>query len=100
MRKIVIGLYAGCVGTESWEFWLVPEHISDSELNEAVWHRAIEYAEGYGMYYLPYYEDELSEEELDSDSYTNDIEGWWHNYDPIKHDRYTIGGAPNWETYS
>lgn len=100
MRKIVVYMNAGMVGTDAYEFYEVRDTVTDEELDHFAWQRGVEHAESYGIYYSPYYEDEdMDEEELDSDSYSNNIEGWWEPYDSEKHDKYSMTGTPNWEHY-
>lgn len=99
MRKIVIGMDTSMVGTDGWEFYEVPDHVTDEQLDEFAWQRGLEHAEMYGIYYRPHYEDELTEEELDLDSYTENIDGWWEEYDPEQHDKLSMTGTPNWVQY-
>jgi hypothetical protein len=96
-RKIVIGMHAGMAGTDSWEFWIVPEDVSDDTLSDFVWETAKNHAESYGVY--P--ECEYTDEEIakDPESYSDNIEGWYEVYDAAKHDMHSISGTPHWSKY-
>jgi hypothetical protein len=96
MRKIVIGMDAGMAGTDSWEFWLVPESMTDDELSEMAWERGVQHAEMYGVYPRHEYADTEDFDE-DSDSYSDSIEGWWEDYDPELHDGHRICGDTSWQ---
>ncbi len=98
MRKIAIGMDAGMVGTDSWEFWVVPESMTDDELHELCWERAKDHAEMYGIYPRHEYEDTEDFDE-DDESYSEGIEGWWEDYDPEQHDGYRVGGDTSWQEY-
>jgi len=101
MRKIVIGMHAGICGTDHWEFYLVPDQVTDEELSDFAWQCGKDHAEGYGIYPKSEYEDDpdLSEEDLDSDDYSDNTEGWFEEYDPKKHDGHSITGTPVWSEY-
>lgn len=101
MRKIVIGMHAGLAGTDAKEFYLVPDGVTDKELNNFAWERGKDHAEMYGIYPKEEYADsgEVSEEELDSDTYSENIEGWFEEYNPKKHDGYSHNGEPDWQEY-
>lgn len=98
MRKIVIGMDAGVAGTDGWEFYLVPVTLTDEELGDFAWERAKDHAEMYGIYPRSEYEDS-DEYEEDGDQYSDNIEGWWEDYNPEKHDGHTQTGTPRWEYY-
>jgi hypothetical protein len=98
MRKIVIGMDAGMVGTDSWEFWIVPESMTDDELYELCWERARNHAEMYGIYPREEYVDTEDFDE-DDESYSDSIEGWFEDYNPDKHDGYRVGGDRSWQEY-
>jgi hypothetical protein len=92
MRKIVFRLLAGFAGTDAAELEEFSDSVTDEELNEESWQRAIQHAESYGIYPESYLEG-LSEQEIQEledsgeiDNYTDSIEGWWEDYDPEKHD--------------
>lgn len=98
MRKIAIGMDAGCAGTDAWEFYLVPESVTDDELSDFAWQCGKNHAEMYGIY--PREEYAYTEDyDEDSESYSDNIEGWWEEYDPEKHDGHAIGGKIHWNQY-
>ncbi len=92
MRKMVLCLTAGFVGTHAHVFYLVPEDISDEDLEESAWQYAVEHAEAYGIY--PESRRELDEDynecEDDDNYYSDSICGWWEAYEPEKHDGKAI----------
>jgi len=98
MRKIVIGMDAGMAGTDSWEFWLVPDSVSDNELSDFAWERGKNHAEMYGIYPREEYADTEDFDE-DDESYSDSIEGWWEVYDPEKHDGHRVGNDTSWDQY-
>lgn len=98
MRYIVVGMHAGYAGTDSWEFYEVSDSVTDSELEDFAWQRGKEHAEMYGIYPRSEYID-CEDVDLDDDCYSDNIEGWWEQYDPTKHDKHTTGGTPHWEKY-
>ena len=97
-RKIVIGLDAGMAGTDSYEFWEVPETATDDELYQLCWERAKNHAEMYGIYPREEYVDTEDFDE-DDESYSEGIEGWFEDYNPGKHDGYRVGSDTSWQTY-
>jgi len=50
MRKIVIGMDAGMAGTDAWEFYEVPDDVTDEELSDFAWQCGKDHAEMYGIY--------------------------------------------------
>lgn len=94
MRKIAIGMDAGMAGTDAWEFYEVPESMTDDELSDFAWQCGKAHAEMYGIYPREEYDD--IDEDEDGDQYSDNIEGWWEDYDPVKHDGHTIGGIIQW----
>jgi len=97
-RKIAIGMNAGMAGTDDWEFWIVPATMTDTELCDFAWQRGLDHAESYGVYYTPHYED--SEDfDPDDECYSDNIDGWYEDYEPEKHDDHSITGTPSWNTY-
>lgn len=101
MRKIVIGMHAGLAGTGAREFYLVPDEVTNAELEDFAWQCGKDHAEMYGIYPKSEYEDcsDISEEELESDDYSDNIEGWFEEYDPEKHDGHSMNGTPSWNEY-
>jgi hypothetical protein len=97
-RKIVIGMDAGMAGTDSLSFWIVPESMTDGELSDMAWQCAKDHAEMYGVYPRDEYVD-TEDYDDDSESYSDNIEGWWEPYDSEKHDMHRVGGDTSWSTY-
>ncbi len=92
-RLIVFSLDAGFAGTDSHEFEVYPDDVTEDELNAEAWERALAHADSYGIYPecdREYYEDA---DEMDDDSYTDNIEGSWEDFDPEKHDGRVPGGG-------
>ena len=87
---------AGMTGTGSHSFWLVSESMTDEELLDMAWQCAKDHAEMYGVYPRNEYVDTEDFDE-DDESYSDDIEGWWEDYDPEKHDGYRVGGDTSWQ---
>ncbi len=91
-------LDAGFAGTDSAEFWLVPVDATQQEIDDLAWERALNHAEMYGIYpeserpnYCIYYEEH--------DSYSDNIEGWFEDYDPEKHDGLRVGNDESWQEW-
>jgi hypothetical protein len=103
MRKMVLRLECG-IGTDTAEFYLVPDEIDQEQLDDYAWEKALANADTYGIYPesdRPE-EDEDDEDAPDSwtsDTYSDDIEGWWEVYDEEKHDGLRVGGGDHWEEY-
>lgn len=97
MRKIVIGMDAGMAGTDAWEFWLVPESMTDEQLDQLAWQCGKDHAEMYGIYPREEYCEEPDFDE-DDESYSEGIEGWWEPYDANIHDGHRIGDDRSWNT--
>jgi len=96
-KKMVLRMYAGCAGTDSAEFYLVPVDMTQDELDDYAWEAAKQHAESFGYY--P--ESEMSEdydEEADysDDHYTDNIEGHFEDYNPDEHDGLRVGGDDTW----
>lgn len=98
MRKIVLFLHTGYCGMDAHEFWQVPETATEDKLAELCWQRAKENAEMYGIYPYEEYSDEPDFDE-DDEQYSHGIEGSFADYNPDKHDGYTMGGTPDWQKY-
>lgn len=98
MQKIVVFLSAGYACMHQVDFWEISDDITHSELDDMVWHAALDHAEMYGIYNRSDYDDsEIPEDE--EDKYSDSIEGHWELYDPEKHDCFTVGGSHDWQTY-
>jgi hypothetical protein len=97
-RKIVIGMHAGMAGTNAWEFWIVPETMTEEELCDFAWERGIDHADSYGIYPREEYSD-TEDYNDEANCYSDNIEGWYEDYVPEKHDGHSMSGTPSWSTY-
>ena len=92
-RCIVFSLSAGYCGTDIHEFEVFPDNVTETQLDDDAWQRALNHAEFYGVY--PYEEmpEDYDEENAgwDSDTYSGNIEGSWEDFDPEKHDGLAPG---------
>jgi len=98
MRKLVFFMETGQCGTGAVEFIEVPHTYTDDQLADLAWTLARENAEMYGIYPEQDYE-ECTSEEIDElgDSLSDNIEGWWEEYNPDEHDGLVVGcGEPQW----
>lgn len=102
MRKIIFHLSTGFAGMDATDNGSYPDDVTTEELDNDAWQRAIQHAESYGIYPDSDLED-ISAEDYDhlvqsgdADNYTDNIDGWWEDYDPEKHDGLVAGGG-NWE---
>jgi hypothetical protein len=94
-RKMVLQMSAG-VSMNSAEFLNVPVDMSEDELSAYAWECAVEFARTYGL--EPESAREFYPEEDDEDEdwygnarFTDDIEGWFEEYDSDKHDGLVVG---------
>lgn len=95
MRKIFIAVDTGTVGTKEHYFVIVPDNMTDKELDDLSYEYALQNAETYGIY-PPNLDGEYDceEGELEADDY---IGGYWKPYDAEKHDRYSVSNVPQFE---
>jgi len=103
MRYIVFMLNAGMVGTDSAEFVEFDDEVTNAELDDEAWQRALNHAEMYGVY--PEHEkpedfDEENEGSWIHDQYSENIEGYWEEYNPEKHDGLIVGNGPAFKNYN
>ena len=98
-KKMVLHLDAGFACMDAAEFWKIPVNISENELSNLAWERALDHAEMYGIYPENCRPDDWDEEEEGGDSYTDNIEGYFEDYDPEKHDGLRVGGDDSWQVY-
>lgn len=101
MRYIVFLLDAGMAGTDSAEFVEFDDDITDDELSDEAWDRALEHASSYGVYPTSEMSDGYDEDEVDwhSDEYSDNIDGYWEEYNPEKHDGLIVGNGPAFKNY-
>lgn len=69
-----------------------PDDVMERELNNDAWSIAVDNAAAYGYYPMYEYEDEPDFDPED-EQYTQDIDGWWEEYIPEKHDQQKPGGG-------
>lgn len=101
MRYIVFRLNAGMVGTDEAQFEEFEDDISDDELSNEAWERALDHASSYGVYPTSEMPDDYDEDEVtwQSDEYSDNIEGYWEEYNPEKHDGLIVGPGPAFKNY-
>ena len=94
--KIIVHCDTGSCGTESHDFYIVPDTWTENELQDFCWQCAVENAEMYGIYPTSNCSEEF-EEEIEGDEYSDNIEGYYEVYDAEKQDMYMVGGggSPN-----
>lgn len=94
-RLIVFSLGTGYAGMDSHDFEVFPDDVTEDELSEEAWQRAIQHAESYGIYPRSDYADDedISDEELDGEEYSDNIGGSWEDFDPKKHEGLVSGGG-------
>lgn len=87
MRKIIFHLSTGYAGMDSTEVDFYPDDVTDEKLNDHTWQLALNNAESYGIYPMEYLEDSLmGGDEIGNEEYSDNIEGWWEDYDPERHE--------------
>ncbi len=110
-RKIAICLFAG-IGMETWEFYKVRPTVPDSLISAFAYHKAIEWAESYGIYYPGDAPDEADYEEGDEDAFQDamdewdsanhnweQVEGYFEEYNPDEHDGHSMTGTPEFQEF-
>ena len=92
--KILVSMSTGFCGSDGHEFYVLTQDYTQGELDGIVWQMAVGNAESYGYYPADEYDREDGEEVgngIDSECYTDNIEGSFEIYDSEKHDGYIIG---------
>jgi hypothetical protein len=89
-RKIVFFSHTGYCGMDSVDFVEYPEGTTDDQLDQEAWMFALQNASSYGIYPMDEMPEDCSEEE--EDNYSDNIEGYWEEYDAEKHDVYASNG--------
>jgi hypothetical protein len=69
-------MHTGYAGMDSHEAYLVPDHVTDNELDEWAYYKAVDHAESYGIY--PPSEDGFEEE---GDYSGDNIDGSWRLFE-------------------
>ena len=92
-KKMVLRMYTNTVGTDANEFCLVPNDITQKELDDYAWDSACQNAESFGIY-------PPDPEGTDEDNENTDegISGHFEDYDPKTHDGLAVGAYINWIT--
>lgn len=81
-------------GTDNYEAWFVPPEATNTKLDDFAWEAAVQHAERYGVYPESYREDDDEED----DSYSDNIEGYFQEYNSEKHDgRLVFGSARDFQ---
>lgn len=96
MRRIVFTYHTGYCGMDGHDFRMYPDDVTEEELWDDAWEGALSNAESYGIY--PYPDDFTEDEDEDpeygqSDSYSDNIEGYWEDFDYEKHEGLVAGGG-------
>lgn len=102
-RLIVFSLDTGFIGMKGHEFAVFDDDITDDELNNEAWQRALNHADMYGIYPSEDRHNGAEDEEEDdgwtSDQYSDNIDGSWEDFDPEKHDGLVPGGGSATELF-
>ena len=98
-KKMVLHLDAGVAGMNDAEFWKIPVNISENDLSNLAWERALDHAEMYRIYPENCRPEDFDEEDAGYESYSDNIEGYFEDYDPEKHDGLRVGGDKSWEVF-
>lgn len=86
-RKIIFFYHTGYCGSDGCEMHEFPDDTSDNELNDSAWQGAVDNASSYGIYPMEDAPEDYNDEEYDGgDEYSDNIEGWWEEYDAEKHE--------------
>lgn len=95
MRRVIFGAHTGYAGMDGWDCAVYPDGTPDDEISEDAWQFGLNNAEMYGIYHSPEMCDVEDESDMDSDQYSDNIDGWFEDYDPEKHDGHAHSGS--WE---
>ena len=98
MRKMLLSLSTGYVGTGSKQAWLIPDEVTQDELDETAHEFALEHAERYGIY--PYPDDDL-EDSLGSGSFSDNISGYFREFKDSDRPKVIYGAQRDvyWNTW-
>jgi hypothetical protein len=89
--RIVIGMNAGMCGTDNMEGYVLTQDYTDEELGDIAWNIGVEHASMYGVY--PECDrPEGEEDDEDGETYSENIEGWWEEYNQEKHEGHITYG--------
>lgn len=103
VRRVVFLAHAGICGTDTAEGFIYNDGVTDEELDHDAYDFGINHAASYGIY--PYSEmpEDYDPDEAcaEDDEYSENIEGWWEEYDPEKHDgKISYSHGPVWTDYT
>ncbi len=87
MRSMALCVDTSMSGTDDWQFFMVPDHVTQEELDDYGYDAACQHAESYGIYV-----NEGGEAE-DEEGDTWEIYFTWEPYKPEKHDMLVAGGG-------
>ena len=95
MRKMIVHLSVGFAGMDGTEALLVEDDATEEAIAQEAWLMAVNHAERYGYYPADLYSESEDEEDADwnSDSYSDNIDGWAEDYVPERHDMHRAGGG-------
>lgn len=82
MRKIVFEMTAGFAGMNDQRLVIFDDNPTNTALNEIANELANDFAESYGIEPYP---DDYNEDEDDASTYSDNIEGWWVEYNEELH---------------
>jgi hypothetical protein len=88
MRKIFFTLATGFCGMDGYSVEEFDDDVTDAELNDNAQQLALSNAEMYGVYPSGSELENYDEEEIDDNSYSDNIEGYWVDYLAEEHDKY------------
>jgi hypothetical protein len=106
-HKMILKVYCG-IGMDSADAHLVSDEDFQewkagkfpNALDEEAWIQAVQHAEMYGIYPesdRPEDSDPEDDDQYGSGEYSENIEGWWEEYDPEKHDGLSTTGTWTWK---
>jgi hypothetical protein len=82
-RRVVFFACTGFAGMDDSEYVVYPKDTPNKEIDEDVNQFALNNAEMYGIYSPPVnYSDDEEDEDCYGDEYSDDICGWWEDFDP------------------
>ena len=90
-RKIIVHLYTGYCGMDAHEFYEINTDATEETISEFCWELARDNAEMCGIYPEGDIPDGVSED--DTAQYSYNIEGFFEDYNPEKHDRFMTGNS-------
>lgn len=100
MRKILLTMHTGYCGMDSHEAWLIPDDVSDEDLDNWAWERAVDHADSYGIY--PESDENEEDENYVEPRYSgNNIDGSWRLFEDKDLGKVTYGAndGPQWNEW-